>query len=237
MADGFFNTLKGGVSMKRDERPEPTWATLRKRMVEQQIRGRGVRDTRVLDTMARLPRERFLPKSVRASAYEDRALPIGHDQTISQPYITAYMTEQLVIGSSARVLEIGTGSGYQTAILAMMGGHVYSIERIAELQAMACANLSSLELNNATLSTGDGSLGLADCAPYDRILVAASAPSIPGALVDQLVDGGVLVIPVGDRTEQTLIRIVRQGPRTIEEPTLSCKFVKLIGKGGWHADD
>ena len=223
--------------MNQDECSQQAWSTLRKRMVEEQVRRRGVRDTRVLDIMARLPRERFLPEGVRAAAYEDRALPIGYDQTISQPYIVAYMTEQLVIGSDAKVLEIGTGSGYQTAILASLAGHVFSIERITELQAMANANLSSLKLENVTLSTGDGSLGLAEHAPYDRILVAASAPCIPSALVDQLVDGGVLVMPVGDRVEQTLVRVVRSGTRSTEERTLACRFVKLIGEAGWHADD
>ncbi len=223
--------------MNQDGLSQQAWSTLRKRMVEEQIRRRGVRDTRVLDIMARLPREQFLPEGVRDSAYEDRALPIGYDQTISQPYIVAYMTEQLAIESDAKVLEIGTGSGYQTAILASLAGHVYSIERIEELRAMADANLSYLQLENVTLSTGDGSLGLAEHAPYDRILVAASAPSIPSTLVDQLVDDGMLVMPVGDRVEQTLVRVVRSGTRITEERTLACRFVKLIGEAGWHADD
>jgi len=223
--------------MNQDGCAQHAWSTLRKRMVEEQIRRRGVRDTRVLDTMERLPRERFLPENVRASAYEDRALPIGHHQTISQPYIAAYMTEQLAIDRDAKVLEIGTGSGYQTAILASMASHVYSIERIAELRAMADANLSFLALENVTLSTGDGSLGLAQHAPYDRILVAASAPHIPSALVDQLVDGGVMVMPVGDRAEQTVVRVVRSGTRITKKSTLACRFVKLIGEAGWHADD
>ena len=206
-------------------------------MVDEQLRARGVKNDRVLDAMMTIPRERFVPPGQRAKAYEDRALPIGQGQTISQPFIVAYMTAQLEPWPNHRVLEIGTGTGYQTAILAMLSGHVYTIERITALQQDAIEVLASLNLHNITFATGDGSVGLIDTAPYDRILVTAAAPKVPGPLIDQLVDGGCLVVPVGTTKEQTLIRVVRKGKRTIETRMLGCRFVKLIGTEGWSADE
>ena len=220
------------------ERDQPNeWLALRRQMVDKQIRLRSVRDQGVLDTMMALPRERFVPSDVRSAAYEDRALPIGHGQTISQPFIVAYMTEQLSLTPDARVLEIGTGTGYQTAVLALLAKHVFTVERIAALQQQAAANLAELNLSNITMSVGDGSLGLEAHAPYDRILGTAAAPKVPRPLVDQLVDGGVLVIPVGGEREQTIVRVIRKGRRTVETPMLACRFVQLIGQEGWHVDN
>lgn len=223
--------------MANEQHHEDPWSKLRRQMVEKQIRRRGIKDQRVLDAMIAIPRERFVPEGARADAYEDRALPIGHDQTISQPYIVAYMTEQLCVAPDARVLEIGTGTGYQTALLALLAKQVFTIERLPALHEQAARNLTVLDRTNITMSVGDGSLGMPVHAPYDRIIATAGAPSVPGPLVDQLVDGGVLVIPVGGKTEQTIVRVVREQRRTIETPTLACRFVKLIGHEGWHIDN
>ncbi len=220
--------------MANEQRQKNEWLALRRNMVDEQILRRGVRDPRVLDALTAVPRELFVPAGVRSGAYEDRALPIGHDQTISQPFIVAYMTEQLSVTPVARVLEIGTGTGYQAAILARLAKHLYTVERIVALQEQAAVNLADLKLTNITMSVGDGSLGLPEYAPYDRIIASAAAPEIPAALVDQLVDGGMLVIPVGGKTEQTLVRLVREGKRTIETPGIGCRFVKLIGLEGWR---
>ena len=217
--------------------PMDRFLILRRRMIQEQIRRRGVYDDRVLDAMMAIPRERFLPAEVREAAYDDRALPIGHGQTISQPFIVAYMTHQLALTPDCSVLEIGTGTGYQTAILAALSKHVYSIERIAELHQQATANLSGIGITNVTLTVGDGTIGLPAHPPFDRVLVTAGAPKVPRSLTDQLVDGGVLVIPVGDRREQTIVRVVRDGDRTVETPMLACRFVSLIGDEGWSAVD
>lgn len=205
-------------------------------MVEEQIRARGIDDQRVLDAMLEIPREQFLPAKGRHAAYEDRALPIGEGQTISQPFIVAYMTQKLTLTPSCRVLEIGTGTGYQTAILALLCKHVYTIERIASLQQRAADILRGLRISNVSLTTGDGSMGLKDTGPFDRILVTAAAPRVPQPLVDQLVDSGRLVAPVGGVTEQMIVSIVREGPRSIETPHLACRFVKLLGEEGWTTD-
>jgi protein-L-isoaspartate(D-aspartate) O-methyltransferase len=205
-------------------------------MVEEQIRLRGVHDPRVLDAMASIPRERFVPLAERASAYEDRALSIDLGQTISQPFIVAYMTELLAVMPDSKVLEIGTGSGYQTAVLGRLARTVHSVERIDALRERAAHTIAALRLTNIVLHTGDGSLGLPAFAPFDRIIVTAAAPRIPTPLVEQLVDNGRLVIPVGGNTEQTIVRVVRQGSRTIETPMLACRFVKLIGREGWESD-
>ena len=206
-------------------------------MIEEQIRSRGVHDPRVLDAMASLPRERFVPPSERGMAYEDRALPIECGQTISQPLIVGYMTEVLAVTPDSKVLEIGTGSGYQTAVLARLARVVHSVERIDALRERAAENLAGLQLANIFLHSGDGSLGLPAFAPFDRIIVTAGAPRIPPSLVEQLVDGGRLVIPVGGPTEQTVVCVVREGSRTVETPMLACRFVKLIGREGWQGPD
>lgn len=222
--------------MANEQYQPDEWLDLRRRMIDEQIRRRGVQDERVLEAMMAVAREKFVPSDVRSAAYEDRALPVGHGQTISQPFIVAYMTEQLSVTPDAKVLEIGTGTGYQTALLALLAKHVFTVERIAALQQQAAANLAGLNLTNITMSVGDGSLGLEAHAPYDRILGTAGAPRIPRPLVDQLVDGGLLVIPVGGAREQTIVRVLREGQRTIETPMLACRFVKLIGQEGWQEE-
>ncbi|MDO8631855.1 MAG: protein-L-isoaspartate(D-aspartate) O-methyltransferase [Phycisphaerales bacterium] len=235
----------GGVRVDRftcgssmiDDRHEQDWPVLRRRMIDDQIRPRGVCDPRVLDAMMSVPREVFVPPHLRLSAYEDRALPLAVGQTISQPFIVAYMTQQLAVEPHHRVLEIGTGSGYQCAILARLAAHVYTIERLDALRSTAAQTLAGLAIANVTLRDGDGSLGLAEFAPYDRILVTAAAPRIPPALVEQLVDHGRLVIPIGGPTEQTIVVVTRDGSRTTETSTLGCRFVKLIGKEGWRVDE
>lgn len=218
------------------ETPDPSLA-LRRRMIEEQIRRRGVQDEGVLGAMMTIPREQFLPVEIRGAAYEDRALPIGFGQTISQPFIVAYMTHQLGVTPGCSVLEIGTGTGYQTAVLAALARHVYSIERIADLHARAAGTLVSMGVVNVTLLVGDGSLGWPTNAPYDRVLVTAGGPKVPHALTDQLADGGVMVIPVGDRREQTVVRVVRNGERIVETSMLGCRFVSLIGMEGWSTVD
>lgn len=221
--------------MDRDEQKAAHWRELRERMIEEQIRNRGIHDRRVLQAMTEIPREEFLPPHIQSEAYEDRALPVEHGQTVSQPYIVAYMTEQLETSHDRRVLEIGTGMGYQTAILALLSKHVYTIERIAALNQLATRNLS--RFSNITLFVGDGSIGLPEHAPYDRIIVTAAAPAVPQALVDQLTDGGVLIIPVGGKAEQMIVRVVREGRRSRETRMLACRFVKLIGHAGWNGDE
>jgi protein-L-isoaspartate(D-aspartate) O-methyltransferase len=222
--------------MTDEQQPQDEWLLLRKRMIDNQIRPRGIRDDRVLEAMMTVPRERFLPISLHHEAYDDRALPVGHGQTISQPFIVAYMTEKLALTPGDRVLEIGTGTGYQTALLALLCRHVYTVERIPELQDQAAATLGELGVDNVSFSAGDGSLGLPTHAPYDRILVTAAAPKVPSALTRQLVDGGQLVIPVGGAHEQSIVHVIRKGHKTVETPLLGCRFVKLIGKEGWESD-
>ena len=202
-------------------------------MVDEQIRPRGTFDERVLAAMLEVPREKFVPRVIRPCAYDDRALPVGHDQTISQPFIVAYMTDRLSLSPTCRVLEVGTGTGYQTAILARLSQHVYTIERIAALQEKAAKNLAQFDIPNISLSVGDGTLGLPEHAPFDRIIVTAAAPHVPQPLVDQLVDGGRLVIPVGGKNEQSIVCVDRRGTRTVEQSALPCRFVKLIGQQGW----
>jgi protein-L-isoaspartate(D-aspartate) O-methyltransferase len=205
----------------------------RRCMVHEQIRERGISDERVLQTMEEVPRERFLPSQAVQNAFSDAAVTIGMGQTISQPYMVAAMTTQLDPQPNHRVLEIGTGSGYQTAILARLAGEVYTIERLAALQESARALLDSLGCTNVRYHVGDGSAGWPEAAPFDRIMVTAGAPEVPRSLLDQLVDGGRLVIPVGDLDEQVLLTIERRGDRTLEIPGIRCRFVKLIGEQAW----
>jgi protein-L-isoaspartate(D-aspartate) O-methyltransferase len=205
-------------------------------MIHDQIRSRGVFDERVLAVIEAVPREMFLPKEQCGLAYEDRALPVGFGQTISQPYIVAYMTEQLEVRPESRVLEVGTGTGYQTAILARLAAQVYSVERITELAQRARGILAMLGIANATITVGDGSRGLPSAQPFDRIIVTAAAPKVPDALSSQLADGGLMIVPVGGANEQTIVRVERFGTRLIETPMLACRFVKLIGEEGWDAE-
>ncbi|UCF32966.1 MAG: protein-L-isoaspartate(D-aspartate) O-methyltransferase [Phycisphaerales bacterium] len=209
------------------------FSRLRAHMVDEQIRARGVRDERLLRAMMDVPRERFVLSGRVADAYADRALPIADDQTISQPYIVAYMTAQLEPAPHCRVLEIGTGSGYQTAILSLLCEKVYTVERLASLAVEAKERLMEMGYENIAYHVGDGSAGWPEYAPYDRIMVTAGTPDVPAPLVDQLVDGGILVAPVGGEREQTIVRVTRTGDKTKEKYMLACRFVKLIGDHAW----
>ncbi len=202
-------------------------------MVEVQLRGRGILDERVLEAMGRVPRHHFVPLASRAKAYEDKPLPIDCGQTISQPYMVAIMTELLQLRPTDRVLELGTGSGYQAAILAALASKVLTIERHEPLAKSARASLGALGLDNVQVVCGDGTLGSPLDAPYDGIMVTAGAPDIPAALVAQLAPRGRLVCPVGSREAQTLIQITRRGEGTVEKKGTACMFVPLIGERGW----
>jgi protein-L-isoaspartate(D-aspartate) O-methyltransferase len=205
----------------------------RRKMVEKQIAPRGVRDPRILEAMSEIPRELFVEEALRARAYTDSALPIGHAQTISQPYIAARMTELLELTPQHRVLEIGTGTGYQTALLARLAGEVFTIERIPALAERAQENLRRLGFTNVRLKVGDGTLGWPDRAPFDAILVAAGAPGVPRALSGQLAPRGRMILPVGDTLRQTLTLIVAGEGGHDQQAHESCVFVRLIGEEGW----
>ena len=202
-------------------------------MVER-LRKAGIRDERVLAAMAEVPRHLFITEALRSRAYDDHALPIACDQTISQPYIVAKETELLELKDKDRVLEIGAGSGYQTAVLAKVAGRVLAIERIAQLARESSALLASLKLFNATIKCFDGTIGWSEFAPYRGILVAAGAPEIPQPLVNQLDIGGHLVVPVGTEKEQRLMRVTRTKTGFRTEDHGRCQFVKLIGKYAWE---
>lgn len=211
------------------------YARKRRRLVDA-VRARGVTTPRVLQAVADVPRHRFVPPSVVRRAYEDTALPIGYGQTISQPSLQALYLEVLEIGRDDRVLEIGTGSGYQTALLAELSANVYSVERIPELAVRARQALDELGYRNVALLTGDGTVGWSRYAPYDAILVAAAAPDVPTTLVDQLAPDGRLLIPIGDRNTQTLTLVTRRESGDVErEAVTGCVFVPLIGRFGWEA--
>ena len=199
------------------------------RMVAEQIRARGIRDPLVLSALTRVRRERFIPEERRAEAYDDRPVPIGYGQTISQPYIVAYMTEALRVEPAHRVLEIGTGCGYQTAVLAELAAEVYSIELIEALAERARLTLEELHYANVHVRAGDGYAGWPEHAPFDRILGAAAAPETPPALLDQLADGGILVIPVGVDDQQ--LRVLQKvGDRLKLLSTLPVRFVPMVRK-------
>lgn len=210
-------------------------ARLRRRMVREQIQQRGIDDPLLLEAMSSVPRHLFVPEAFRTHAYADTPLPIGHGQTISQPYMVARMTQALEARPGMRVLEIGSGSGYQAAVLAAMGCSVFGIERISEILNSARSRLQRLAYRKIHLHRGDGTLGFAAAAPYDRILVSAGGPKIPPPLLSQLEDGGVLVIPVGaaPRT-QRLIRARKNRGALTQEDLGSAAFVSLIGDHGWE---
>ncbi len=209
------------------------YAAERERMLETQIISRGVLDRRVLEAMRSVPRHVFVPPEHRYLAYSDGALPIGNGQTISQPYIVALMTELLGLSGDEKVLEIGTGSGYQAAVLSSLAREVHTVERHAGLARYAARLLQDLKITNVLVHVGDGTLGLPDFAPFSGIIVTAAAPDVPPALFDQLEDGGRLVIPVGHRGDQYLERWRRQGDQFAHENILSVAFVPLIGAQGW----
>lgn len=209
----------------------------RARMVERQISSRGIRNPLILAAMREIPRHLFIPPPYEHSAYEDSPLPIGNGQTISQPYIVALMTELLSPGPDDSILEIGSGSGYQAAILGLLAKRVITIERIPAVADLARSNLAQLGITNVKLVLGDGTLGYAAETPYNGILVTAAAPLIPKPLIAQLADGGRLVAPVGDRDIQELILICRNGDETIESRHGGVRFVPLIGLHGWEANN
>ena len=206
---------------------------LRKRMIDEQIKRRGIKSEIIIKVMSELPREYFLPDSLKTSSYDDSPVPIGGGQTISQPYIVAKMTELLEVSPNHIVLEIGTGSGYQAAVLSKLALRVFSIERITELRKSAEATLRSLKIENVFVINGDGTIGLSQYAPFDRIIVTAAGPKIPKNLLDQLKDNGIIVMPVGNTETQVLVRAFKKdGKIEIEEHDL-CRFVPLLGKYGF----
>ena len=208
-------------------------------MVQDQIVSRGISDRRVIEAMLKIPRHIFVQEAFAAQAYNDKALPIGEKQTISQPYIVALMTEKLALTGTEKVLEIGTGSGYQTALLATLSDRVYSAERIRPLALRARKCLDSLKLFNVQLRINDSEgspVGWEEEAPFDAIIVTAGAPEIPVILTEQLACGGRLVIPVGGNNSQQLITIIKNEESELQyEPSIECRFVPLIGKQGWQA--
>jgi protein-L-isoaspartate(D-aspartate) O-methyltransferase len=213
----------------------PHWAVERRKMVDCQLRRRAIRDERVLAAMLEIPREQFVPPEERVSAYADRPIPIGRGQTVSQPYMTALMAESLELTGGETVLEIGAGSGYAAAVLGALAAQVVSIEIVPALADLARENLRRAGRGgNVTVVCGDGSMGYPEMAPYDAISVAAGAPEIPAALLEQLRDPGRLVIPVGDRGHQNLRVVVKQGGRVSDRVATGCLFVPLRGSDGWQ---
>ena len=207
---------------------------LRQMMVERQIIRRGVGDPRLWDARRRVPREGFVPDDLESVAYEDRPLPVEAGQTISQPYIVARMIAAAAIGPEDRVLEVGAGSGYAAAVMSRLAAHVFAVERIAELAALAEGRISALGYDNVSISIGDGTVGWREEAPFDAILVAAGGPGVPPPLREQLAIGGRLVMPVGDGSEQQLVRIIRKGEEDFDVKMLEpVRFVPLIGAHGW----
>lgn len=207
----------------------------RRRMVEKQVVARGVTDARVIDAMLRVPRHRFVEEAFADKAYQDAPLPIGEKQTISQPYMVAVMSEALALKGVETVLEVGTGSGYQAAVLALLADRVFSLERLSSLARRARKTLDENGFSKVNIRLADGTLGWRDMGPFDAILVTAGAPGIPPEYLSQLKTGGRLVIPVGDRDNQTLMRVTRLGESEYrEEKMLDCRFVPLIGSQGWR---
>ena len=211
------------------------WKARREAMVTEQLAPRGIHDARVLETMRRVSRHLFVPAAAREHAYEDRALAIGHGQTISQPYIVGVTLQALALEGREKVLEIGAGSGYQTVLLAALAGSVEAVEIIPELASEIRRGLAARKLSHVRVHQRDGSLGLAEEAPFDRIVVSAAAPEIPPPLLDQLRPGGKLVIPIGVREHQTLTGVEKEGGEWRQRAICECLFVPLVGKHGWGA--
>ncbi|MGQ9499782.1 MAG: protein-L-isoaspartate(D-aspartate) O-methyltransferase [Dissulfurimicrobium sp.] len=205
----------------------------RKRMVSQQLAPKGIADERVLAAMSKIPRHLFVDEALWDQAYSDFPLPIGHGQTISQPYIVALMTQELGLKGDEKVLEIGSGSGYQAAILGELARSVFSVERIPALLVRARKTLDKLGYSNVYLKLGDGTWGWRDEAPFDAIIVTAGSPSVPKPLIEQLNDPGVLVIPVGDDYSQLLVKITKSNGKLEQKDITGVRFVKLIGEYGW----
>ncbi|MEW6358195.1 MAG: protein-L-isoaspartate(D-aspartate) O-methyltransferase [Planctomycetota bacterium] len=223
--------------MSRASEHHPEFARERRRMVEEDLKRRGINDPRVLAAFETVPRHRVVPEEFRLQSYDNHPISIGEGQTISQPYMVALMTQMLCLKGDERVLEVGTGSGYQTAILAELAREVYTIERIAVLSRRAEMALKELGYQNFHLRVGDGTLGWPEEAPFDRILVTAGAPQIPRPLLDQVAEGGWLVIPVGDTYSQTLVKAEKRKGTIIESRSTACVFVKLIGREGWQVEE
>jgi protein-L-isoaspartate(D-aspartate) O-methyltransferase len=211
-----------------------SYESKRQRMVDEQFIGRDITDKRVLDAMRKVPRHIFVPEEHRELAYSDCPLPIGQNQTISQPYIVALMTQMLGLKGDEVVLEIGTGSGYQAAVLSLLSREVYTIERYEILAQRALKSINQLDIKNVTLKVGDGTIGWPEHAPYDAILTTAAAPKVPQPFLDQLADGGRLVIPVGGRIGQYLERWFKEGDKIRHEQTVAVAFVPLLGEYGWR---
>lgn len=205
----------------------------RERMISEQLVNRGITCQRVLDAFRRVAREMFVPPHLADRAYEDSALPVECSQTISQPYMVALMTDLLELTPESRVLEVGTGTGYQTAILALLAEQVYTIEWHLKLMTAAAQRLEELGLTNVRFRCGDGSLGWPEEAPFDAIIVTAGAPDVPEPLCRQLVQGGRLVVPIGPTDDQTLVLVKRMGQSFERREIIKCRFVKLLGKAGW----
>jgi protein-L-isoaspartate(D-aspartate) O-methyltransferase len=225
------------VPENRAKVPEPNsngpYSQSRLTMVDKQLRSRGIQDERVLAAMARIPRHEFVPLQLRDLAYSDEPLGIGGGQTISQPYIVASMSAALQLLGTERVLEIGTGSGYQAAVLSLLAREVYSIEARAELAASAAERLPRLGFTNVAVCSGDGTEGWKQCAPFDAILVAAAAPSLPQPLLEQLAEGGRIIVPLGAEDQQHLTLVTRRGEQFLSERREACRFVPLLGRYGW----
>src|SRR5687767_4151022 len=222
--------------MKQQQQQLVDWSPL-ERMIQQQVVERGIRDERVLEALRSVPRDRFFSEGAQGEAYADRAAPIGLGQSISQPYMVALMTHHLDVRPEHKVLELGTGSGYQTAILGRLAGQVYSIERLKPLLDGAFERVLSLGLRNVHFRHGDGTLGWPEQAPFDRVLIAAGAPVLPKQLLQtQLKDEGVAVLPVGPQDEQMLVEVRKHGNDLITTDVCPCRFVKLIGEEGWKKE-
>ncbi len=206
----------------------------RERMVAEQLVPRGIRDQRVLAAMAKVPRHRFVEREQTEAAYADRPLPIGEGQTISQPYIVALMTQALELAGEEKVLEIGTGSGYQAALLAELSAHLYTVEKYPSLLERCRGILEELGYTNITAKVDDGTQGWPEESPFDAIMVTAGAPHAPEPLLHQLAEGGRMLIPIGDRVIQDLVKITKKEGRTVEENLGGCRFVPLRGADGWR---
>lgn len=221
------------TSNKPQELASDAFTEIREAMVETQIRSRGLKDEYVLGAMAKVPRHEFVSEGLRNRAYEDLPLPIGGGQTISQPYIVALMTAALRLDATKRVLEIGTGCGYQAAVLSRLCREVYSVEYRTELATAAGQTLQRLGYTNAHIHCGDGSEGLSEFAPYDAILVAAAAPAVPPPLLEQLAEEGRVIVPIGTEVHQELLLVTRHGREYSYERREGCRFVPLLGRYGW----
>jgi protein-L-isoaspartate(D-aspartate) O-methyltransferase len=220
------------------EMTEPIpFAQDRRLMVEFQLRNRGIRDQRVLDAMLHVPRHEFVPASLINAAYDDRPLPLGDAETISQPYMVAAMTEAARVEAGDKALEVGTGSGYQAAILAYLGARVYSVERNAALAESARERLARLGFDGVEVIVGDGSEGYPPAAPYDIIIVTAAAPSVPPTLLEQLAEEGRLLIPVGDLRRQDLLLSIKRAGEVKTQILDPCQFVPLVGRAGWPENE